>query len=334
MSALPDSALPAPPALAGLTWRPLAKIDVPAMARLSLACYQADGEQSPQPEADFIQIFDFLGDKVATDTLAAFTVAGEIAALGLPFVLPAGDEQRVNLNGSVQVAYRGRGLGSFILSWMEARARQLLADAPADLPKALQMGVRDHQQDRIDLLTAHGFVADRYFYRMERDLRQPLSERPLPPGLTLAAWNAELDESMRLAFNASFRDHYGFIPIDAEIWRRFFTGKETFRADLTPLAMDGDQVVGFCLSTVDAFRNTQMGRQEGGMEDINIVRAWRKRGVASALMAEAMRRYRQAGLEYAMLSVDTANPTGALGLYETLGFRAVRRAVNYCKRID
>jgi hypothetical protein len=63
MSALPDSALPAPPALAGLTWRPLAKTDVPAMARLSLACYQADGEQSPQPEAEFTPIFDFLGIK-------------------------------------------------------------------------------------------------------------------------------------------------------------------------------------------------------------------------------------------------------------------------------
>lgn len=326
--------LPTPPTLANLSWRPLTLADAAAIHRHSVACYQVDGQESPQSEAELTEILDFLSEKLATDTLAAFTPDGDLAAFALLFLPPAGDEQKVNLNGSVHVDYRGQGLGGFVLAWMEARARQLLADVDTSVPQVLQTSVRDHHTDRIALLTAHGFHADRYFYRMERDLSQPIAERPLPPDLTFTTWTPDLDEAMRLAFNDSFRDHYGFMPMDENLWRRFFTGKETFRADLTTLAVHADQVIGFCMSSVDTFRNEQQGRLEGVMEDIGVIRGWRKRGIASALIVAAMQRFRDAGLDYAMLSVDTENPTGALGLYETLGFRAVRRGVNYCKAVE
>jgi mycothiol synthase len=38
------------------------------------------------------------------------------------------------------------------------------------------------------------------------------------------------------------------------------------------------------------------------------------------MSAEALRRLKDAGMEEAMLGVDADNPTGALGLYEGLGF--------------
>jgi ribosomal protein S18 acetylase RimI-like enzyme len=40
-----------------------------------------------------------------------------------------------------------------------------------------------------------------------------------------------------------------------------------------------------------------------------------------------MRAFAEAGLDAATLSVDTANPTGAVGIYERLGFRPIRRTV-------
>lgn len=328
------SRLPAPPALAELSWRPLTAADADALHHLSVACYRADGLQSPQPVAEIAQIFDFLGEKLATDSLAAFTAQDELVAMALVFLPPAGDEQKVNLNGQVHVAYRGRGLGTFLLDWMEVRTRQLLVDVPTDLPHVLQTAVRDHQQDRIELLEAHGFYAARYFYRMERNLHEPITSRPLPPDLTLTTWTEALDEATRLAFNDSFRDHYGFMPMNAELWQRFFTGKDTFRADLSTLAVQGKQVIGFCLSAVDAFRNEQQGRLEGVMDEIGVIRGWRQRGIASALIMAAMHRFRAAGLDYAMLSVDTESPTGALRLYEKLGFQTVRRGVNYAKRVN
>ena len=39
------------------------------------------------------------------------------------------------------------------------------------------------------------------------------------------------------------------------------------------------------------------------------------------------------GLEYAVLGVDSENPTGALKLYESLEFEVVRRHINFAKTV-
>ncbi len=43
--------------------------------------------------------------------------------------------------------------------------------------------------------------------------------------------------------------------------------------------------------------------------------------------------FRNAGLDYATLGVDSENTTGALGLYERLGFEPVKRYIRYEKKI-
>ncbi|NKQ35221.1 MAG: GNAT family N-acetyltransferase [Chloroflexi bacterium] len=69
------------------------------------------------------------------------------------------------------------------------------------------------------------------------------------------------------------------------------------------------------------------------MDEIGVIRGWRQRGIASALIAAAMRAFRDEGLEYAKLGVDTENPTGALRLYENLGFYSVRRSTAFHKAL-
>jgi mycothiol synthase len=62
-------------------------------------------------------------------------------------------------------------------------------------------------------------------------------------------------------------------------------------------------------------------------------RPWRKRGLAKALLACAMRKLIELGMHEAALGVDTQNPNGALGLYESMGFKPVKRWVTYRKAI-
>ena len=52
-------------------------------------------------------------------------------------------------------------------------------------------------------------------------------------------------------------------------------------------------------------------------------REFRGRGIAQALLADAMRRFAAAGMEVASLDVDSENPTGALALYVKMGYAAV-----------
>ena len=59
--------------------------------------------------------------------------------------------------------------------------------------------------------------------------------------------------------------------------------------------------------------------------------AWRRRGIARALLAASMRSYAEAGLDAAGLGVDTENPTGAYGLYAEMGFVATNTTVMYAR---
>jgi len=60
-------------------------------------------------------------------------------------------------------------------------------------------------------------------------------------------------------------------------------------------------------------------------------RPWRRRGLASALIVSALAGLRDAGMTEAMLGVDTENPSGALHLYESLGFGVREHATTYRK---
>ena len=57
--------------------------------------------------------------------------------------------------------------------------------------------------------------------------------------------------------------------------------------------------------------------------------AWRGRGVATALIGRNLRLLAERGMTEAALLVDSQNPTGALALYERVGFRRVRTDMFY-----
>ena len=66
---------------------------------------------------------------------------------------------------------------------------------------------------------------------------------------------------------------------------------------------------------------------------VGVVRDWRRRGVAPAMLAEVMRAARAAGHERIALDVDSENPTGALGLYTGMGFVATSRSVAHVEEL-
>jgi len=324
--------LPQPVLLPQYTWRPATMEDASSIYQMAVANQKTDGVESAQPLEELKHMMAFLGEKLQSDTLLALTVSGEVVAMALVFMPPGGSEHRANLSANVHVAHRGQGIGTFLTTWLEARARQRFSSFEDDLPCVMQFGIRDHQTDRAALLAAHGFQPTRYFFKMERDLSPPIPEIPLTSELTLAPWLPERDEAVRAAFNDSFRDHYGFFPADAELWQAGFTGKPDFRGDLSTLAVASDgRVIGFCLTSVSPERNAQSGKNEGFLDEIGVIRGWRKRGIASALIVSAMQSLKASGVALASLGVDTENPTGALRLYENLGFEAVQRSVSYQK---
>jgi ribosomal protein S18 acetylase RimI-like enzyme len=62
-------------------------------------------------------------------------------------------------------------------------------------------------------------------------------------------------------------------------------------------------------------------------------RPWRRRGLARALLVRSFAVLKKRGMAEAALGVDTNNPNGALRLYESVGFRSVKRYATYRKSL-
>lgn len=329
-----DTSFSPPAHLTDYKWRSVEREDIPAIQALMAAVIEEDKTGGVTSEEHLTQILDLLGERAETDAIEAVTVDGSIAALAFVFFSPAEDEHLAMMEGIVDVSHRGRGLGSAVLDWMESRARQEFGQNDDDLPRMMRMSCADHLTDRITLFEGHGFEAVRYAYEMQRDLGQPIPHNPLPAGLHLVPWSKENDSQLMNAFNEAFKGNWGLSQVNEELWKMLFTEVPQFRADLTYLAVDEDSdvIAGFCLNWVDASKNTQTGVQEGWVEAIGVVPAWRGRGLASALMTQILNDFVAQGFERAALDVDSQNPTGALRLYEKLGFEAVKRTIVFAKR--
>ncbi len=93
------------------------------------------------------------------------------------------------------------------------------------------------------------------------------------------------------------------------------------------MAWQGERVVGSVLNYINREENERLRRRRGYTEDIAVVRDWRGRGLASALIARSLERLRDLGMTEAALGADSESPTGAQRLYQRLGYSTESRIV-------
>ena len=98
--------------------------------------------------------------------------------------------------------------------------------------------------------------------------------------------------------------------------------------------LDGEEVVGYLLTHFWEADAAATGVREAYVGQLGVRPARRRRGLGGLLLATALRSYRAGGYERAALSVDTANATGALGLYERAGFAKTDTWVTWLKPLD
>jgi mycothiol synthase len=201
-------------------------------------------------------------------------------------------------------------------------------------PVALRTFAVDSAQDAVALFESRGFQPVRVSYRMWRDLREPIPNLALPQGMTLRNYGADIDRPLMEAHDEAFSDHWGHEPMTEADWRIFVIGRSSFRRDLTLVAMDGEQIAGFSINRYSPEENAVDGVNAAWIGSLGTRRAYRQRGIASALLCESMRAFHAMGCDYAALGVDSENLTGALRLYERVGFFVRKRFVTFDKIVE
>jgi len=265
------------------------------------------------------------GFQMDTDTRVAVTFEGRI--IGYAEVEDT-DEPHVRVGSWLRVhpEFRELGLESSFLSWIEERASEAISQAPEGARVSVSQGVPDGDARAQSLFEDRGYSVIRHFWRMTIELDGDIPEPDWPEGVAVRTLVLDEDlEDMVHAFRDSFQDHWGHVekPFEQELkeWDYWISNDEQFDQTLTFLAMAGDEIVGLSSSDRKFCEDPDMGF----VHVLGVRRAWRRRGIALALLHHTFREFQHRGQKRVGLGVDAASLTGAQRLYEVAGMKPTRQ---------
>ncbi|MGY2004282.1 GNAT family N-acetyltransferase [Blastococcus sp. SYSU DS1024] len=326
-------ALPTVPG--GLAVRPLSSDDVPAVAELLIAAEPLDDTGEFPDAYDVAEEWAGWGVDPGRDGVAVTDADGALAAYAVVSASPTfRDAFRIVLDGRVHPAGRGQGIGTALLRWELARGAEVHAERHPEAPARLVVAVSGTQPRLERLVEQSGLEAERWYRTMERRLAD-LPETRQVSAVDLVPFTWDRDDEVRRAHNAAFTEHHGSSERDAESWQRLFTGSRAFRPDLSVLAVavaDG-AVAGYVLAYVYEADTRARGYREVVLGQIGVLPGARGRGLASAMIGDSLRAAAARDCTVAALDVDSDNVTGALRLYESLGFTTVRTRVAWSRSL-
>jgi ribosomal protein S18 acetylase RimI-like enzyme len=161
-------------------------------------------------------------------------------------------------------------------------------------------------------------------------LRIALDEPPPAPepihGIEIRRFQPSDARDAHRVVDTAFSEWPGRDPEPFEVWASDDLAHPKFAPEISPLAFDGDELVGLIL----AFDYPELS--EGWIMQLATKASHRRRGIAQALLRTSFGWFFDRGRRIAGVSTDSR--TGALGLYEKVGMRVVRQYTRYAKRLD
>jgi mycothiol synthase len=302
---------------ASLTTRPPRQDEAQAITDLVIACDIAELGQPDFELDDLLTDWHMPGFDLERD--AVVVVDGEHIVAYASFV--RGDYVDVYVHPD----YRNTGIGKAMLEWSERRA--LERTPPGEEIRVGQVITTGSTGAR-RLLEKRGYEPVRTYWRMT----MPLTDSPPPPawpeGVVVRTFDQERDTRAVYALvQDAFGDNERHTAESFEEWQAFMIDRDAFEPGLWFIAeAKGGEIVGcvLCPNYED----------EGWIRQLAVARDWRRRGLGTALLRQAMSEFHRRGRRELGLVVDSWNRTGAKELYERAGMSVSREHVRLEKTLQ
>lgn len=326
-----------------ITLRPFTWADLPTIVDLGNRSEAVDRVERGTSEEELGTLWRLPGVEAEANAFLTLVdgpgsrpVSGEVVGYGrLHF--SEGDQRggfsSFRAYGTVVPEWRRRGVGTRIMIELERRARARL-DEISTSTVYLQAVADRRQVGAAALYRSRGMGPVRYFFIMVYDAPEMPSDPDYPRGYSARRFVRDQDgETAWRVANTAFRDHWGHVEEPLEEWLAWFES-DYCSPDLIFLGLDpSGAVVGLSLSAVYPERNERVGREQGWVEALAVLRDHRRKGLGRALLLDGMRALRRRGCTDLMLGVDSQNLTGALDLYKSVGMHEWSTGVTFRKTL-
>ena len=324
--------------LPGLTLRPYrGETDIPVIVEIINRQLEADGVPFREDVGHLNAMYSKPSDKFdpARDATIAEIDGVPVAYSDRSWVdttlEPRMREYR--MDGAVLPVWRRKGIGTALLHHNQAKQRELAQTHDTTLPRIFGSWTSDRQAGAIALLTENGFEPVRHFFEMERPLKEPIPDVPTPEGLEIRPVRADEIRKIWRADVEAFLDHWGGFEDSEESYQRWIS-RPDFDTSLWVVVFDGEEVAGASINAISKTENEELGVKRGWLHSVFTRRQYRRRGVARAAVARSLALLKERGLDTGILGVDATNPTGALRVYEGVGFSVAERSTAWRKPFE
>jgi len=307
--------------------------DLEAIANLLSEGLSFDGLVFVQTAEELAEEFDGTYCSLDQDVIVAVHESS-IIGVGYTIFLPSETkEERCYIFGTTKPEFRGNGVGTAVIQWATEHGESLLRSTNQTLPKYLRSDMSATN------LTAGELFQDFKMnpVRWNDDLIIDLNKSPemfVAPGYLIVPWDSARDEEARTVKNLAFMDHWGSTPTNQEGWEQLVHGS-TARLDQSFFALDpNEKIIGVLLSHRYESDDEALGKRIGWIDKLATLSEHRKKSVGKSLITYALAAYKRNGLTHGALDVDTENPTGAYGLYTSMGFSTFRGKVTYERKVQ
>lgn len=218
--------------------------------------------------------------------------------------------------------WRQRGIGRAMLRWAEAHIRALAATHASSGDAVFGANATASESALTSLLREEEYRPAFSLLEMELLDAAPLAALALPAGITVRQpYPAQYSQMWEVICEAYQGRAVTHVPTEQD-YQEFATNPSLNPA-LGHVAWDGDDIAGMVLCE----RHDEVGE----VAEVCVRPAWRRRGLARALLVRALLTLRAGDARPIRLTVRAGNETGAQQLYESVGFRAIEEHVRYRK---